>query len=121
MQADRVLLEHIRSRIARIQEYTGGNRARFYESNLVEDAVLRNLQVIAESTQRLSDQLKATEPGVSWRAISGFRNVLVHDYFGIDVDAVWSVVEVDLPVLSAAIQRMEEVARAADRTSKPED
>ena len=51
IQADRVLLEHIRSRIARIQEYTGGNRAGFYESNLVEDAVLRNLQVIAESTQ----------------------------------------------------------------------
>lgn len=72
----------------------------------MQNAVLRNLQTIAESTQRLSGGLKATEPEVPWRAIAGFRNVLVHDYFKIDLDVVWSVVDRDLPELAAAIDRM---------------
>ena len=61
--------------------------------------------------QRLSDGLKATEPQIPWRAIAGFRNVLVHDYFEIDLEAVWSVVERDLPGLAGAVARMEHVAR----------
>ena len=63
-EADLALLEHIPSRIARIEAYTNGKRSTFCGSRLVQDAVLRNLQTIAESTQRLSDGLKATEPKV---------------------------------------------------------
>jgi uncharacterized protein with HEPN domain len=83
-QTDLVLLEHIRERIGRIAEYTSRKRAAFYDSHLIQDAVLRNLQTIAESTQRLSNGLRATEPEVAWRAIAGFRNVLAHDYLEID-------------------------------------
>ena len=61
---------------------------------------MRNLQTIAESTQRLSDGLRETEPDTPWRAIAGFRNVPVHDYF--DFEVVWSVVDKDLPKLVAA-------------------
>ena len=111
-EVDLTLLEHIRERIARIEEYTGGERSRFYDSRLVQDAVVRNLQTIAESTQRLSDGLRATEPEIPWRAIAGFRNVLVHDYFEIDLDAVWSVVEQDLPRLVGAVDRMTHAARS---------
>lgn len=107
---DLVLLEHIRERISRIDEYTGGDRSEFFDSTLVQDAVVRNLQTIAESTQRLSEDLRATEPEIPWRAIAGFRNVLVHDYFGIDIEAVWSVVEQDLPSLAAAVERMVAIA-----------
>ena len=114
-EADLGLLEHIRGRIARIEEYTNGERSRFYDSHLVQDAVIRNLQTIAESTQRLSDGIRATEPEVPWRAIAGFRNVLVHDYFEIDLEVVWSVVDQDLPRLVAAVARMTHVAR----TSQP--
>lgn len=103
---DQVLLEHIRDRISRIREYTGDDSSKFLESTLIQDAVVRNLQTIAESTQRLSETLRATEPEIPWRAIAGFRNVLVHDYFGIDLEAVWSVVEKDLPSLAAAVERM---------------
>ncbi len=103
---DQVLLEHIRDRISRIGEYTGGDSSKFFGSTLIQDAVVRNLQTIAESTQRLSETLRATEPEIPWRAIAGFRNVLVHDYFGIDLEAVWSVVEEDLPALAAAVERM---------------
>ena len=72
--------------------------------------MIRNLQTIAESTQRLSDDLKETEPEVPWRAIAGFRNILVHDYFEIDLEIVWTVVDRDLPKLAAAIDRMAYVA-----------
>ena len=105
-QSDRVLLEHIRECIDRISEYTGSKRSSFYASRLVQDAVVRNLQLLAESTQRLSNAVKETETDIPWRAIAGFRNVLVHGYLEIDLDAVWSVVEQDLPKLSRAIDRM---------------
>ena len=62
VDTDLALLEHVRTRIARIREYTGDDRSVFYESHLVRDAVLRNLHTIAESTQRLSDRVQATEP-----------------------------------------------------------
>lgn len=72
----------------------------------MQDAVIRNLQTLAESSQRLSDDIKATEPQVPWRELSGFRNVIVHGYLGIDLGAVWLVVEHDLPPLATAVARM---------------
>ena len=71
---------------------------------LIQDAVLRNLQTLAESTQRISDELKALHPEVDWRAIAGFRNVLVHDYLGINLDRVWEIVSVHLPVLASQME-----------------
>ena len=68
MDTDLALLEHVPDRVVRIREYTAGGRAVFFESHLVQDAVLRNLHTIAESTQRLSDRIRATEPAVPWRA-----------------------------------------------------
>ncbi|MBI5279849.1 MAG: DUF86 domain-containing protein [Burkholderiales bacterium] len=97
--------------IDRIREYTAGDRTRFEASRLVQDAVMRNLQTLTESSQRLSDSIKATEPQVPWRELVGFRNVIVHGYLGIDIEAVWLVVEKDLPPLAAAIARM--VARTS--------
>ena len=72
----------------------------------MQDAVIRNLQTLTESSQRLSDGIKATEPHVPWRELAGFRNVIVHGYLGIDLAAVWLVVEQDLPPLVAALDRM---------------
>ena len=105
-ETDRVLLEHMNECIDRIREYTGDQRATFHGSHLVQDGVVRNLQTLAESTQRLSETLKDTEPGVPWRAIAGFRNVLAHSYLEMDLEVVWSVIETDLPELAAAIKRM---------------
>jgi uncharacterized protein with HEPN domain len=109
-ERDRVLLAHMRDCIERVREYTAGDRTRFETSRLVQDAVIRNLQTLAESSQRLSDTVKSTEPQVPWRELAGFRNVIVHGYLGIDLGAVWLVVEQDLPPLAAALDRM--VARS---------
>lgn len=70
------------------------------------DRVIRNLQTLTESSQRLSVDIKGTEPQIPWRELSGFRNVIVHDYLGVDLDAVWLVVAQDLPPLSDAVNRM---------------
>ena len=105
LEFDRILLIHIRSSIERMREYTDGKRDAFFDSRLVQDAVLHNLQTLAESTQRLSETIKATEPGMSWSDIAGFRNVLAHGYLGLALDIVWNVLEnvwMDWPRLSNA-------------------
>ncbi len=106
MKNDRIYLEHILDCIRRIEDYTKGDKNRFMESTLVQDAVVRNLQTMAESTQRLSDSLKSSNPSVDWTAISGFRNILVHDYLGLDLERLWGVVNRRLPLLKADIERM---------------
>ena len=68
--------------------------------------MIRNLQTLTESSQRLSDDIKATETQLPWRELAGFRNVIVHGYLGIDLAAVWLVVDQDLPPLAAARARM---------------
>ena len=105
-EADRVLLAHMRECLDRIVEYTNTERPRFETSRMVQDAVVRNLQTLTESSQRLSDEVKATEPQIPWRELAGFRNVIVHGYLGVDLGAVWLVVEQDLPPLSEAVNRM---------------
>lgn len=106
-QSDRVLLAHMVECICRIREYTVDGRATFFGSRLVQDAVIRNLQIMAESTQRLSDAVKATESSTSWSKVAGMRNILVHQYLGgIDLETVWSAVERDLGPLEEAVQRM---------------
>ena len=104
--SDAVLVGYMLERIARIVEYTGGERQRFESSPMVQDAVVRNLQILTESSQRLSDVVKATEPGVPWRELAGFRNVVVHGYLGMDLGIVWAIIERDLPSLAAALERM---------------
>ncbi len=96
----------MRDCLDRIREYTNGEQARFDASRLVQDAVIRNLQTLAESSQRLSNGIKATEEQIPWRELAGFRNVIVHGYLGVDLGAVWLVVEQDLPALSEAVSRM---------------
>ncbi|HUX00114.1 MAG: DUF86 domain-containing protein [Phycisphaerae bacterium] len=99
MKDDSLYLVHIHECIQRIEQYVQGGREAFLHSTLVQDAVVRNLQVLAESTQRLSDDFKARHPHVDWRALAGFRNVPVHDYLGVDKDRVWQIVERNLPEL----------------------
>lgn len=79
MKNDRIYIEHMIKCINRIHEYTKDDKTLFINSNIVHDAVLRNLHTLTESSQKLSDKLKA-EHSIDWRAMSGFRNILVHDY-----------------------------------------
>ena len=79
-------------------------RESFHNSELIQDAVLRNLQTLAESMQRISLETKSNHPEIDWRPIAGFRNVLVHDYLGINLARVWEIVAVHLPVLRSQLE-----------------
>lgn len=106
MKDDKLYLIHIGECISKIEQYTTSGHQEFRNSTLIQDAVLRNLQMLAESTQRISDSLKATHSRIDWKRISGFRNVLVHNYLGVDAERVWEIVEHDLPQLKAEIGMM---------------
>lgn len=106
MKDDRLYLIHVGECISRIDQYIVGGEAEFMSSTLVQDAVIRNLQTLAESSQRISGPLKASHPDVPWRDIAGFRNVLVHQYLGVDLGYVWRVVEDDLPILKKRVYAM---------------
>jgi uncharacterized protein with HEPN domain len=73
------------------------------EPELIQD-VFSGIQALAESTPRISEHLKSLHPEVDWRAIAGFRNVLVHDYLGINLERVWEIVSVHLPVLALQME-----------------
>ena len=106
MKSQRAYLEHIRHCIARIDEDSSAGKNAVFASPTLQDAILRNLQVLCESTQRLDEDLKRGQPHIDWQAIAGLRNVLVHDYFSIDVEIVWRIVERDLPLLKAAVEEL---------------
>ena len=107
MKDDRLYLIHISECIERIESYVAGiDKQEFFNSTLLQDAVIRNLQTLAESTQRLSDQTKERELNIDWFKIAGFRNVLVHDYLGIDIQRIWVILEKELPLLKTVVQNM---------------
>lgn len=104
MKDDRVYLRHVLRCIARIEEYTAAGRESFFSSPLIQDGVIRNLQTLAESSQRMSDAIKESHPDVDWKGLAGFRNVLVHDYLGVDLELVYRAVEQDVPRLKRACE-----------------
>lgn len=111
MKDDRVYLRHILECLDAIASYAAEGRASFLADRKTQKATLRELQELAESTQRLSLDLTSRHPEVPWAAIAGFRNVLVHDYLGLSLPRVWDVVERDLPAFRAAVMGMlEELA-----------
>ena len=106
MKGDSLYLRHILDCITRIEEDTADGLERFMASHMLQDAVLRNLQVMAESSHRLSDAIKASQATVEWRKIVAFRNVLVHDYLGIDLEAVWGITQHEVPSFKRAVLEM---------------
>lgn len=106
MKDDRLYLIHIDECIKRIESYTAGGYEDFISSELIQDAVLRNLHTLAESTQRLSSGLKDRYPDVDWAGIAGFRNVIVHGYLEINMERVWAVLEHDLPEFKQVIEAL---------------
>ncbi len=103
---DRLYLIHIKECLDRIDRYSAEGRAEFFANTMVHDAIVRNLQTFAESTQRLSNATKQKKPEVDWRAIAGFRNVVVHDYLGVDLEQIWRIVQQDLPEFRTHIEAL---------------
>ena len=106
MKNERRYLQHILQAIARIETYTALGRESFDHNTMAQDAILRNFEIIGEAAKRISPDTRAKAPEVPWRAVAGFRDVLIHDYDTINLNEVWLVVTDNLPVLKAAALRL---------------
>ena len=107
MNRDRLYLRHILEAIAAIEEFTDAGHAGSCSYRKTQSAVIRQLEIIGEAVKHLSSELTAAETAVPWRLIAGARDRLIHSYFQVDLDAVWAMVEQDLPVLRSNVLRIE--------------
>lgn len=93
--------------IAKIEQWTKFlSLESFKRDPLVVDAVVRNLEVIGEASKHIPEELRSQYPSIPWRRITGFRNVAIHDYFGVDLETVWTVVTQGIKEIKPHLQSM---------------
>lgn len=101
---DMIYIDHILGSIERIERFVEGlDRISFMENEMVQSAVIRELEVIGEASKKLSQDTKDRFPSVPWRRIAGMRDKLIHDYMGVDLEAVWDTISYDLHDLKRKI------------------
>lgn len=106
MKRDTIYLRHILDAIEKIETYTLDGRDVFMSTSHWHDATIRQLEIIGEATKNLSTELRAQYPFIPWRRIAGLRDVLIHNYMGVDLNAVWEITQQNLPILQRQIQRI---------------
>jgi uncharacterized protein with HEPN domain len=105
-ERDTLFLRHILDAVADVEAFTSEGREALLADKKTQSAVIRQLEIIGEAVKNLSTSLKQSEPAIPWRQIAGSRDRLIHAYFSVDLDAVWSMVEQDLPSLRTNIRRI---------------
>jgi len=100
-------LRHILESIQAIEEYTEGwPEEAFLADRRTQDAVVRRLEIIGEAVGRLPDETKKLASDVAWQQITAMRNILIHEYFGVDLKLVWRVLQKDLPLFKKHIEAL---------------
>ena len=103
----KVYLEDILEATRKITAYTTGlSKTVFLEDEKTIDAVVRNLEVIGEAVKKLPEDLRAQHSAVEWKKIAGLRDMLIHEYFGLDAEIVWDIVQHKVPALDREVRRM---------------
>ena len=106
MKDDRVYLQHIRDALQDIVAYCGSDHDAFNSDRMRQDATLRKLEVIGQAVKNLSEPTKARQPEIPWKQIAGMRDKVIHDYFGVNLEIVWAVVQKELPKLRTAVEAL---------------
>jgi uncharacterized protein with HEPN domain len=104
---DAVYLRHILDAISQIESYTAGlTYEALLEDRLVQDGVIRQLEIIGEACRYLSEDLRSHSPDLPWAQIIGLRNRLIHAYFDVNLGIIWDIVQADLPSLKKHVQQI---------------
>ena len=102
-----ILLGEILGAIDLLRQYTDGLDYSEFAGNVEkQDSVIRRLEIIGEAVKGIPDHLRAKHPGVPWRDIAGARDILIHEYFRVDLEMAWDMVHQNLPLLEAEVRRM---------------
>ncbi len=105
LRGDKELLIDVLEAIRRIESYVEGiNYNQFLSDLKTQDSVVRNLEIIGEAVRKISDEIKNKNTLVEWRNIANLRNRLIHDYFGINLDIVWGILEEDMEYFKTQIR-----------------
>lgn len=104
---DKARLSHIAEAIEAIENYTAGvSKEDFLSNSMMFNATLRQLEVIGEAANRISDSFQMANPQIPWVRLTGLRNVVIHEYFGIDDLMIWNIVTVNIPELKGEINKL---------------
>ena len=107
MKDDRIYIEHILQSIKRIESYIAGKDHKTFISDFViQDAVVRQLEIIGEATKRVSLDLRKANPQVPWSDMSGMRDILIHDYIDVDLDIVWKTATENIRTLKDLLNNL---------------
>ncbi len=118
---DTVYLEHVRDAISKVRTYLAGiDEPTFRAQSLIQDGVIRQLEIIGEAVKRLSPTTRGLAAQIPWSAIAGMRDKLIHDYFGVSLDQVWLTATADLPALEIAVANIL-VLLGPDQEDAPRD
>jgi uncharacterized protein with HEPN domain len=100
IKSDLAYIDHILDCIRKINKFSKGLTINEFQKNeLVQDAVIRNIEIIGEASKKITSETKKNYPDIPWKEISGMRDKLIHDYLGVDIDVVWETIKKDIPVL----------------------
>ncbi|MBI4278793.1 MAG: DUF86 domain-containing protein [Armatimonadetes bacterium] len=116
MRDDLERLRHILEAIQNIERYVGRGKKAFLSDELLQVWMVRHIEIIGEAARATSSVFRENYPEIPWHDVIGMRHVLVHDYFGVDLDIVWQVVEHDLPDLK---RKIEHIVRTHDHPDTP--
>lgn len=102
----RVCLAQILTCIEKIERYTVDGKERFVRDEMIQDAVVRNLEIIGEAAKQVDQSYRASHPEIPWRALAGLRDVLIHQYEGVDLERIWAMIASDLVSLRSTVGRL---------------